>query len=419
MKKEAVTTVIMAVFLASIASIPTAMAHTQGDPFTTPLIAGGGNPKSAIDVGDVLVWNDAEFLIVKYVITDTDWCLAETHLHVDISLDGIPQKNGNPIPGHFHYLMEHDCVTEYAYAIPLTWDPCTEVYIAAHAVVQTSNVEITCLEDETAWGAGDDFPGANWATYFTYHVQPYEVLWPEGGTATIAFEDLPIGEGNDYDYNNFVTDVSVVGTYSYMGLTELKFTFEAQARGAAYHHDLFLFIEANTFDSSGIYTITLYETDGSMLISMAAPFDNTLDFDRKIFADTWLALPPNPGQSWSGNTFDASGVQAGRMTVITFEFDTAFAFDLSTYTPEYVGVHGDNLFFDPYLHVWDTGEDIHITDPRLIVVPTDWEWPQETAAVWTVYPYNTVTGQGVTAGNPPTFTTYWYTETPTGSKWTP
>ena len=621
--KICVATVTM-LFLASMLSMAfntPAFAHTEGDPFTTPLIAGGGNPKSAIDVGDVLVWNDADFLYVKYVITDTDWCLTETHLHIDISLDGIPQKNGNPIPGHFDYRMKHDCVTEYTYAIPLTWSPCTEVYIAAHAVVQTSNlvlidfeqfdehdfvtsvatgcgdvnfhmtnsipleglsigdsaeltpsglypeigtpdtsppyenivaftvggalrddwvkdeggtgaegnvlsdpqdttqipllwhaysqyqaividlssmsnvqgidfatidldhseiwhfqyfdssdtlihqttmgptgtnvgdgvaypithsgpvskvaiwgennlgekerlgyaidnVEITCLEDETAWGAGDDFPGKNWATYFTYHVQPYEVLWPEGGTATIAFEDLPVGGGNDYDYNDFVTDVSVVGAYSYEGLMELKFTFEAQARGAAYHHDLFLFIEANTFGSSGIYTITLYETDGSMLISMAAPFDNTLDFDRKIFADTWLALPPNYG-GWSGNTFDGSGVQPGRMTVVTFEFDTPFAFDLSTYTPDYVSVHGDNLFFDPYLYVWDTGEEIHITDPRLIVVPTDWEWPQETAAIWTVYPYNIGTGEGVTSGDPPAFTTYWYTETPTSNKWTP
>lgn len=28
-----------------------------------------------------------------------------------------------------------------------------------------------CIQEETAWGAGSDFPGKNWATYFTYHVQ--------------------------------------------------------------------------------------------------------------------------------------------------------------------------------------------------------------------------------------------------------
>jgi len=251
------------------------------------------------------------------------------------------------------------------------------------------------------------------------HFQPYCMLWPEGGTATIAFEDLPIGGGNDYDYNNFVTDVSVVGHYSEAGMAQLKFTFDAQARGAAYHHDLHLLIPASTFGSGGVYIMEFYETDGSFIGSTSGSFVNTADLDLTIFADTWNALPPNPGQSWSGNTFDGSGLQPGRRTVVTFEFTTAFAFDLSTYTPEYVGVHGDNLFFDPYLYVWNTGESIHITDPRLIVVPTDWEWPQERAAIWTVYPYNTGTGEGVTAGDPPTFTTYWYTETPTPYKWTP
>ena len=28
-----------------------------------------------------------------------------------------------------------------------------------------------CIQEETAWGAGSDFPGANWATYFIYDVQ--------------------------------------------------------------------------------------------------------------------------------------------------------------------------------------------------------------------------------------------------------
>lgn len=270
---------------------------------------------------------------------------------------------------------------------------------------------------ETAWGDGEDFVGKNWATYFMYHVQPF--LWPEGGTATIAFEDLPIGGGNDYDYNDFVVDVSVAGYYGGTGLGALVFTFEAQARGAAYHHDLHMLIPADTFGSEGVWALEFYDTDGTYLGYDSGSFDNTVDLDLTVFEDTWDALPPNPSQSWSGNTFDGSGLQPGRKTVVVFNFSDAFAFDLTTYTPEYVGVHGDNLFFDPYLHVRNTGEDIHIADSRLIVVPTDWEWPQETAAIWTVYPYNAGTGQGVTGGNPPTFTTYWYTETPTGNKWDP
>jgi hypothetical protein len=104
---------------------------------------------------------------------------------------------------------------------------------------------------------------------------------------------------------------------------------------------------------------------------------------------------------------------------VFLDFNTPFAFDLGDYSPEDVGVHGDNLFFDPYLYVRDTGEEVRIMDQRLIVVPTDWEWPEDHAALWDVYPYNSTSGEGVIAGDPPSFTTYWYTEIPTDKKWTP
>ncbi|MFX0201786.1 MAG: lipoprotein, partial [Candidatus Hodarchaeota archaeon] len=40
-------------------------------------------------------------------------------------------------------------------------------------------------------------------------------VWPEGGgIATLAFEDLEIDGRNDYDYNDFVTGLSVSGMYS-------------------------------------------------------------------------------------------------------------------------------------------------------------------------------------------------------------
>jgi len=243
--------------------------------------------------------------------------------------------------------------------------------------------------------------------------------WPEEGRATVAFEDLPMGAGNDYDYNDFVPGVSILGIYSDEGLVRLTFTFDAEARGASFHHDFNMLIPADTFGSGGAYLIEYFETDGSLISSTSSSFDNTADLDLVIFANTWEALPPNSGQPWSGNTYDGSGLQLGRRTIVTFEFTTPFAFDLTAYSPEYVGVHGDNLFFDPHLYVWDTGQVIHITDSRLIVVQTDWEWPEEEVGVWNVYPYNPATGEGVTAGDPPTFTTYWYTETPTDEKWTP
>jgi hypothetical protein len=158
-----------------VAMIPTVvMAHTEAAPYSTDLIADGGSEESAMDIGDVLVWNDADNLYVKYLVTDDDWCLIETHLQVAASLDGIPQRNGNPPPGKFDYSMEHDCVMEYIYTIPLDWDTGTGILIAAHAEIQTEEVGpdgVITYVDETAWGAGEDFPGKNWAMYFVYVVQ--------------------------------------------------------------------------------------------------------------------------------------------------------------------------------------------------------------------------------------------------------
>ncbi|MFX1307884.1 MAG: hypothetical protein ACFFDG_13820, partial [Promethearchaeota archaeon] len=112
-------------------------AHTEEEPFIVDLIAGGGNEKSAIDVGDILVWNDADFLYVEYSLID-GWCLTETHLHIASDPIDFPQTNkGNPIPGHFTYNDEWEpCKTEQTYTIPLTWSLDETLYIAAHAVVQ-------------------------------------------------------------------------------------------------------------------------------------------------------------------------------------------------------------------------------------------------------------------------------------------
>ena len=110
-------------------------AATEASPFSTPLIAGGGNSTSGVDVGDILVWNDATNIYVKYEITNPEWCLRETHLDVNQLLSALPQtKKGSPIPGKFQYKDMLDCTSEILYVIPRSVSG--KVYIAAHAVVQ-------------------------------------------------------------------------------------------------------------------------------------------------------------------------------------------------------------------------------------------------------------------------------------------
>jgi len=140
------------------------------------LIAGGGNEKSAIDVGDILVWNDTDYIYVKYSLIE-GWWLTETHVHIASSMELIPQtKKGNPIPGHFDYKNEHDYVSEFQYQIPLSWSLGDQVYIAAHGEVKY--IESTSIEiEESAWASGYEFPGNNWATYFTYTFAKGAGVW--------------------------------------------------------------------------------------------------------------------------------------------------------------------------------------------------------------------------------------------------
>lgn len=138
----------------------TAFAHTEIQPFSTDLVAGGGNIKSAMDIGDVLVWNDGEFLYVKYVIADNEWCLTETHLEIALVLGDIPQtKKFNPIPGMFTYTGYHDCVGNVTYEIPITWDPGTELLIAAHGVAQTGGMNGVLGSLPTPVSMSTEFPG--------------------------------------------------------------------------------------------------------------------------------------------------------------------------------------------------------------------------------------------------------------------
>lgn len=159
----------------------------NGEAICTDLLAG-----QYIDVGEVQIWNDADNLYVKYIVDVVDWCLTETHVHVATSLEGIPQKNGNPIPGKFDYMGEHDCVYEVIYEIPLDWDCNEEIYIASHAVVKK--------ETDLA-----DFPGLEAAlpdqvTMIVTH--------PGTGFGAPSYFDATISGGTVLDgrYDNYCID---------------------------------------------------------------------------------------------------------------------------------------------------------------------------------------------------------------------
>jgi len=171
-------TTVVAILMFSVATSPvmaTTVTHAMyaGSPhYYTPWWW-----ENKMKVGEVWIWNDGDYLYVKYITTYFgDWELTETHLAVAEYFADIPQtKSGNPKVGNFPYKMMHDPpVTEYTYMIPLTWAPGTILYIAAHAIVQKP-MGCGVYQEETAWadcgGPNAYFQGNNWATYFTYTVQ--------------------------------------------------------------------------------------------------------------------------------------------------------------------------------------------------------------------------------------------------------
>ncbi len=118
-----------------------------------------------INVGTLNISNDCQNLTIAYEMTG-NWTLQETHLEVATSFESIPMTtSGNPVIGHFTYKSEElpEGTIIDTYVIPVSGKNGT-VYIAAHAVVSNLNC------DEGAWASGTQFPGDNWATYFTYDI---------------------------------------------------------------------------------------------------------------------------------------------------------------------------------------------------------------------------------------------------------
>ncbi len=172
-KKMNKLVLLSALMIAIIGTIGTVSA---AEPLTVDLIADGGDEMTAFPVGVVEVTNDADNLYVTFSITEGDWLLNETHLHIANESEYIPQtKKGNPQPGQFEYSVEHECITSITYVVPLSDIEIPEtgiVCIAAHAAVELPpEDEEEEIRYESAWGEGEDFEGKNWAMYFTYTIE--------------------------------------------------------------------------------------------------------------------------------------------------------------------------------------------------------------------------------------------------------
>ena len=155
--------------------------------YCTDLIAGQN-----IDIGDVCVTADNEFITVVYQIDLADWWFRETHLWVGDDLADMPAtSNGSPKIGNFPY-GDSDLDTKgWAVQIPLASlgltveQICLEdqaLLFAAHAAV-VKVVDGAEVQGETAWGEGPQInEGGSWAMYSGF---------------TLTCNDGPDGPGGD------------------------------------------------------------------------------------------------------------------------------------------------------------------------------------------------------------------------------
>ncbi|MCQ6962986.1 hypothetical protein [Methanolobus chelungpuianus] len=165
-----------------------------------------------IEVGTVTVSSDVDNLTIKYETTD-NWTLKNTHLHIATSYENIPKTDSyNPIPGQFDYQGENlPCgTTNVTYVIPISNENIT-LFIAAHADVskindkeadkkdrdKEDNKDKEEKSDEGAWAEGIEFPGNNWATYFTYDIAEFIEEEKEEDNPVDEEEDESGSEGED------------------------------------------------------------------------------------------------------------------------------------------------------------------------------------------------------------------------------
>lgn len=128
-----------------------------------------------INVGMITVSNNQEVLGVEIEITEPGWAMTETHVAIEDTFEDLPMTgSGNPQVGHFEFSDTFDQpTTSWAYVINLAeygYAPGIPLYIAVQAEVSLY-VDGVPVQNETAWGDGEDFPGNSWATYCTFSVQ--------------------------------------------------------------------------------------------------------------------------------------------------------------------------------------------------------------------------------------------------------
>jgi len=338
-------------------------------------------------VGTVNVATDNGDLLVTYNITEEGVYLEEVHLDIFSSIDQFKAakkvSNGGAIPGKFEYKMSwsaDEMITSHTVRIPKNYveyigGDC--LFIASHAALSNG---------ETAWGGLCDvsdnnitnldeakqFPGANWSVYFEFCAEECT----ESIDFTYAWEDLQ-NIGNDADYNDLVIQSDIIKSND-----EVKITFLATARGAAFDHRFkFKIPKTGITDIFGAFNVV----------------DDGTHYIVTVFESTKVALPPdggNPHPFTANTSIRSFGCTPFAYKEVVIAIDNTFSFNPSFPYEPFINVTPFAPFgTDPYdLYIYEvSGRDTWIDNagdefPNGVIISSDWKWPLSGIHISTVYP---------------------------------
>jgi LruC domain-containing protein len=209
----------------------------------------------------------------------------------------------------------------------------------------------------------------------------------------VVYEDLKGTGWVDWDTNDLVVTEDSAVQLNQDGIQQINILFKAAARGSFYDHVFNLGMQVN-----GGFTaaISRYDADGDLITSTTNSAFDTVNL--LIFDSTVKALPGNYPDGTS-NARRGSGTRAGYSTAVTITLASP-----ALNPPQ----NADLPPFDPWIHVVNTGQDIHLMQsgnignsqtvwnamsplkgrdlPLGLSFNQAWAWPAESIPIWETYP---------------------------------
>jgi hypothetical protein len=176
-----------------------------------------------------------------------------------------------------------------------------------------------CYQEETAWGAGFDFEGKNWATYFTYELQDYVcpiIFAPIGGQQVVTGQIL-ISQWANIEITG---TVHIMVTYPYAGgpsyFPHLYVSTDGDPSEWEYDFEGYCVDTDNVIYQNTVYEVIVYECGDDLTGILDIP--ENIGYVQHILDQDWVGKP-----STCDGVFTYGDVQLAIWTVIEDVTSTA------------------------------------------------------------------------------------------------